>query len=52
MRKSTMTHEKYAKINPPTPPYKCGPWAITEGGGCYNCGWNTERDSKSAVVSK
>lgn len=40
-----MNHEAYAKRNPPAPGYSCGKHSETFGGGCFNCGWHTERDA-------
>lgn len=37
-----ITHSEYAQANPPRPGFKCS--GETYGGGCFNCGFNTERD--------
>ena len=45
-RRWTMTaeHAKYATANPPRDGFTCNASAETYGGGCFNCGWNTERE--------
>jgi len=38
----TEAHKAHAAKNPPSPGYKCGAHAETNGGGCFNCGWKPE----------